>query len=300
MSKLLRAWSLAYGRTFVVGLIATAIVLPLGCLFVFVPLWLVTRADFGIWVLIVSASFYVLILNGGVFGSLVWVLRRRKRRLDAAFTPLGLTGERYILTGRRYHGTVEGREVDVRFYRGPMLELHLSTPLRTRLGVAEVGSTTPALARLFGREPMDLEDPDLNGLRVYALDENWARSLLSDPGARALVRRLIDAGESWALVRQVVLGPKAFRLRLYQNKRLFKFEITAEEAQQWLDDLLALVCIAEGLPMPTVTAEESTGEQLVRTGGASRIGLLIVALLVGAPTCILVLAAAVFFVWGIR
>ncbi|MBS3783859.1 MAG: hypothetical protein KGY78_05410 [Anaerolineae bacterium] len=300
MSKLLKAWSLAYGRAFVVVLIATAIVLPLGCLFIFVPLWLVTRADLSIWILIVSASLYVLILNGGVFGTLVWILRRRKRRLDEAFTPLGMEGERYMLTGRQYHGTVEGRDVDVRFYRGPMLELHLSTPLQTRFGVAEVGSTTPALARLFGREPLDLDDPALSGLRVYALDEGWSHSLLADPEAQRLVRQLLSAGESWALVRQVVLGPGAFRLRLYHSQRLFGFEITPEEAQRWLDDLLALTRIAERLPGPTVTAEESAGERLARSGGASRIGLVIVALVVGIPTCILAVAAAIFFAWSIR
>ncbi len=300
MSKLLKAWSLAYGRAFVVVLITTAIIVPLGCLFIFVPLWLVTRADLSIWILIVSASLYVLILNGGVLGALVWVLRRRKRLLDAAFIPLGLEGERYMLTGRQYCGTIEGRQARVLFYRGPMLELHLSTPLQTRFGVAEVGSTTPALARLFSREPLDLDDPDLSELRVYALDESWARSLLSNSEARTLVQRLLSAGESWALVRQVVLGPGAFRLRLYRSKRLFNYEIAAAEARQWIDDLLALALVAEGVPAPTVTDEESSAERLVRTGGATRVGLIVVALLVGVPTCVLALAAAAFFAWAIQ
>jgi hypothetical protein len=300
MSKILRAWSLAYGRAFVVVLVATAIVLPLGCVFVLIPLWLVTKFDASMWVLIISASLYVLILNGGAFGTLSWGLHRRKRRLDAAFTPLGLVGERYMLTGQQYRGTVEGREVRILFYRGPMLELHLSTPLQTRLGVAEGGSTTPALARLFGRQSLDLDNPDLSGLHVFALDEGWARSLMADPEARTLIQRLLSAGESWALVRQVVLGPGAFRLRLYHSKHLFKYEITREEAQRWLDDLVALTRIAEGLPEPTATTEESAAERLVRSGGAGRIGLIVVALLVGLPTCVLALAAGVFFLWAIR
>jgi hypothetical protein len=300
MSKLLKASALAYGRSFIVALIAPAVVLPLGCVFVFIPLWLVTEFDLSIWVLILSASLYVLILNGGVVGTLAWVLHRRKRWLDAVFTPLGLDGRRYMLTGRQYHGTVDDREVSARFYRGPMLELHLGTPLQTRLGVAEPGSTTRPLARLWGRLPLALDDPGLSGLVVFALDEGWARSLLAEPEARGLIQRLMRAGESWALVRQVVLGPGAFRLRLYQSKRLFGFEITAEEAQRWLADLLALARIAEGLPGPTVTDEESAAERLVRSGGASRVGLLIVALLVGVPTCVLALAAALFFVWAVR
>jgi hypothetical protein len=281
-------------------LIATAIVLPLGCLFVFVPLWLVNRADLSIWVLIVSASLYVVILNGGVFGIAAYVLYRRRRRLDAVFSPLGLDGRRYMLTGRQYQGTIEGRQISVRFYRGPMLEMHLGTPLRTRFGVAERGSSTPTLARLFGRQPLNLDDPALSELWVFAIDRPWARALMADLEARRAIRQLLAAGESWALVRQVVLGPGAFRLRLYHSKRLFGFEITAEEAQGWLDGLLALARVAEGLPGPTVTDEESTAERLVRTGGSTRIGLIIVALLVGVPTCVLALAAAGFFVWAIR
>lgn len=300
MSKLLKAWSLAYGRSFIVVIIATAAVLPLSCVFVIIPLWFVVEFESSIWGLIVPTGPYLLILFGGGFGGFAWVLQRRKRRLDAGFTPLGLEGERYLLTGRRYQGTVEGRQVDVRFYRGPMLELHVSTPLQTRFGVAKEGSTTLSLARLFGREPLDLDHSEIRGLHVFALDEDWARSLLANPEARMVVRRLLQAGQSWALIQQVVLGPGAFRLRLYRNKHLFKYEITSEETRRWLDDLLILARAAESLPAPTVTAEESSAERLVRSGGAGRIGLIIVALLVGVPTCLLALAGVVFFAWAIR
>jgi len=300
MAKLLKAWSLDYGRSLILGLIAPAIVLPLGCVCVFIPLRLVTRFDASIWVLIVPSSLFFLILNGGAFGTLGWVLYRRKRWLDAVFTPLGLTGKSYMLTGRQYHGAIEGRQVSARFQRGPRLELHLGTPLQTRFGVAEEGSTTLPLARLSGRQPLALDDPDLSGLHILALDEGWTRSLLADPEARRLIRRLMSAGESWALVRQVVLGPGTFLLRLYRSKRLFKYEITPEEARRWLDDLLALARIAEGLPAPSVTDEESSAERLVHTGGASRTALLIVALVVGVPTCTVALAAAAFFVWATR
>ena len=94
--------------------------------------------------------------------------------------------------------------------------------------------------------------------------------------------------------------PGAFRLRLYHNKRLFTYEITPEEARRWLDDLLTLTRMAEALPAPTVTAEESAGGRLARTGCTTRVGLIIVALLVGLPTCVLALAAAGFFVLAIQ
>lgn len=299
-SKAQRAVSLVYGRAALLGLMAVAIVLCLGGTCVFIPLGLVTRSDASIWVLIIPSVLYFLILNGGASGTLVWIARRRKRWLDGLFTPLGLTGERYNVMGRQYQGIVEGREVTARFFQGPTFEIYLSTPLQTRLGVAEAGSTTLSLAHLAGREPLALEDPDMSGLHAFALDEGWARVLLTDPEARTLVRRLMSAGESWALVRQLILAPGAFCLRLYQNRNLFKYDVTPAEAARWLDDLLALARIAEGMPAPRVTAEESSGERLARTGGGSRIAVVVVALLVGVPTCLLALGAAVFFVWAIR
>jgi len=108
------------------------------------------------------------------------------------------------------------------------------------------------------------------------------------------------AGESWVLMQQVYLQPGAFHLRLYRNKNLFKYGIEPEEAQEWLNDLMALACIAEGLPAPQVTAEESEAEQLVRSGRTFPITLIVVALLVGVPTCVLAVAAAVFFVIAVQ
>lgn len=248
MSRMLKAWSLDTARSCLLGLIAPAIVLPLGCVCIVIPLWLVTEFDASIWVLIVSSILYFLVLVGGGIGATVGVLLRRKRRLDAAFTPLGLTGGRHMLTGRQYQGVVDGRRVSARFYRGPTLEVRLGTPLRTHFGVAEEGATTLPLARLAGRQPLELEAPGLSGLHVFARDEGWARSLLADPEARTRIRQLMNAAEDWALVRQVILEPGVFCLRLYRSRRLFKYEIRPEDVRQWLDDLQALARIAESAP----------------------------------------------------
>jgi len=47
-------------------------------------------------------------------------------------------------------------------------------------------------------------------------------------------------------MRQVHLEPG--KLRLYRNRELFKFNVTSEQIRQWLDALLSLARIAEGLP----------------------------------------------------
>ncbi|OQY23577.1 MAG: hypothetical protein B6I35_03400 [Anaerolineaceae bacterium 4572_32.2] len=301
-------------RGVVISLLATAIVVPLACVLIFIPLWFANQPGASIWVLIVPASLFLLILLGGGWGAVGWTFYRRKRWLDSLFTPWGLTGSRYMISGRQYQGTrtmierprtlierpAQGREIIARFYRGPTLDLYVGTPLQTRLGIAEKSGTSLTLAGMVGREPLPLDDPDLDGLSIFALDEEWAHSLLADPEAKMLLLRLMRAGESWVLMPQLFLQPGMFHLRLYRNKNLFKYGIEPEEAQAWLDDLLALARIAEGLPAPQVTAEESGAERMVRSGRTFSITLIIIALLVGVPTCALAIVAAVVFVIAIR
>ncbi len=296
MSKFLSAVSKDYARGLVITLIAVLIVVPLTCLLVFVPLGLVTRSNANIWWLIVPVGLYLLIMLGGGWGAIGWSFYRRKRWLDAVFTPLGLTGSTYTISGRQYQGTVQGREVTARFYRGPTLDLYVGTPLQTRLGIAEKSQVGLAVAGLFDRQPLALEDPDLDTLSVFALDEEWARSLLADPEAKTWLQRLMKAGESWVLMHQVHLQPGAFYVRLYRNKNLFKYGFTPEEARQWLDALMALARIAESLPAPQVTAEETAAEQLVRSGRITSIALIIVAAIFGPMLCILAVAGIVIFV----
>lgn len=291
MSKLIGAISKDYMRGAVIGLISTFVALPLICALIFVPLWIFNQSDGNIWILIVPAALFLLILYGGAFCAIMWTFYRRKRWLDRVFTPLGLEGNAYMLSGRQYQGTVGEREVTARFYRGPTLDLYLSTPLQTRVGISEKSGVGIAVAGLFHHEPLSLEDPDLDALSVFALDEDWARSLLADPKARTLIQQLMKAGDSWALMQQVHLQPGMFHLRLYRNKNLFRYGIEPEEAQEWLGGLMALARIAEGLPAPQVTDEESGAERLVRSGRIFPIALIIVLALVGIPTCLATVVA---------
>ncbi len=300
MLKLLQAQSKDYGRSLLVSLLSFVIVAPLGCVLVLIPTWYFITHDTSIWVLLIPAGLFLLILFGGGFGALAWTLYRRKRWLDSLFTPWGLTGSAYMLSGRQYQGSVQGREVTARFYRGPTLDLYVDTPLQTRLGITEKSRTGTALAGMLGRKPLSLDDPDLDEWGIFALDEGWARSLLADPEARLLIRRLMRAGESWVLMPQLSLQPGAFHLRLYRNKNLFKYGIEPDEARAWLDDLLALARIAERLPAPQVTAEALGVESLVRSGRTFPIVLITIALLVGVPTCLLTVAAAVFSLFATR
>jgi hypothetical protein len=254
------------GRSVFIQLIAVLIVVPLFCVLILVPLYLVNQGNTSIWVLIIPAGLFLLILWGGGAGAIFFVIHRRTRHLDALFTPLGLAGKLYQMFFRQYHGTVKGREVGAYFYRGPSVELDVSTSLQTRLGVSERHGDTMALARLFGRESLSLTDPALSDLAIFGHDEAWTRNLLAQPEVPDLLRRLITF-EGPFTRRHVLLRPGWLRLHLYGSRNLldFSFDITPEQAQQWLHDLSTLARIVEGLPAPQVTAEESSAERLAQS-----------------------------------
>lgn len=264
MSTMFQELGRGCGRSFVIQIVSVAIVIPLACVLIFIPLAFVGRGGQSIWFLIIPAGIFLFLLFGGGLGAMVVVIYRRARQLDALFTPLGLTGSLYQMFFRQYHGTVGARDVGVYFRRGPLLEMEISTRLQTRLGVARQEADTLFLSGFFNREPMPLTDAALEGLVAFPLDEDWTRMLLARPEVPDLLQRLV-AFEGFFVRRNVILQPGWFRLQLYGNRNLFRFDITEERARRWFDDLLSLVRIAESLPAPQVTAEESSAERLARS-----------------------------------
>jgi len=263
-NKTLNAWGASFARSLLLRLLIAAIVIPLGCVCVLVPLYIAQEGNFddttALLILVVPISAFILLLVGGALGIGGWIILSRKRQLDDAFTPLGLTSSLYLLNGRQYHGAVGGRQVDIYFYRGPTLDLYLSTPLKTRLGISVKDSVGQAVSGLMNRQPLNLDDGDLSRLNIFPLDEGWTRALLADPTAKAAILRLTADEGSYEL-RQVLLQPEAFVLRCSHTDQK---KITNENARQWLSDLTTLARSAESLPPPTKTAEASTLERNTR------------------------------------
>ncbi len=291
MSKLLGDLFRSEVRGGLVALLAVVIVLPLGCLLIFLPLAIGSRiADPTMSTLVMSVPpvLFVLLLFGGGFGLLARTNHRRAALLDAIFNPLGLNGRQSLLTMRAYQGTIRGREARAYYRRGPVIEVTLSTPLPTRLSVDEADKGTTAVAGWLNRHPLALDDPAFDGLRVFALDEAWARSLLAQPQVPPLLRRLI-LSEGPFVLRQLQLSPGQFFLRLFRSKRLLSTDIDPAQVRQWVEDVAALADMAESLPAPQETAVATPLEQTLR---AQRAGLprkalviLIVALFV-IPLCL--------------
>ena len=267
--KLLKYWAAGVGRSCLIQLAAAAVVIPLACLLVFVPLYLVqnTRLDetSSFLVMVVPmAGFLVLVIGGSAaFG--VWMVSARARGLDAAFTPLGLRGGMYFLNGRQYHGQIAGRAVDVYFYRGPTLDLYLAAKLGTRLGLGLQNRVGTALAGLLKRPALELTDPVLADYSVYAHYETWARALLRDPAAGPALERLLRDLGGYEL-RQLHAQPDAWLLRLYHT---YTDRITPDSVRGWLRDLEFLARSAEALPPPAAADEPSALERRLRSDRGS-------------------------------
>ena len=95
MSTLGKDMARGCGRAMTIRVIATLIVVPLGCLLIFLPLYLVTSLDFPVWVMGFSAVMFLVLILGGGMGYVVFVMRRRRTMMDAAFASLGLEGGAY-------------------------------------------------------------------------------------------------------------------------------------------------------------------------------------------------------------
>lgn len=261
MTTIAKDFARGCGRAIVIRVIAMVIGLPLGCIWVFVPIWLLSNTDFQPWAIVVAAVVWLfpLFVGGVVFpiGVIFW----RKAKLDAVFVPLGLTGRAYQTQFRQYHGEIQGRQVDVYFYRGPVLEIEVSTTLRTRLGVTSQQSDARFFADLMGHQPLEFNDPALSDLTVFGIDEAWGKSLLIMPDAADLLHRLTAPRSSIFTRQQMILRPGTIELMLSGNRRLFGMDLTSRQVQIWLDDLLQLVRIAENLPTSQITTELSLAEQ---------------------------------------
>ena len=246
--------------SFLIYLIAVLVVGCLGCLLIFIPMQLYASGDYPAWAMIVPAALFVLVLFGGGGVMIFGTLAARKRRLNAAFGPFGLTGSSYNLMFRQYHGLVRGRQVDVYFYRGPVLDIDIGTRLQTRLGAASAASDTGFFARLFNRPPMNLH-PNLSDLLVFPHEEEWAREALADAQIVALLRALVNPAGDFTR-QNVLLRPGSLRLQLSGTHKalIFNPSILPEDARRWLETLFDLLERLEALPAPRITVQPSQSE----------------------------------------
>ncbi len=173
-------------------------------------------------------------------------IRSQASRLDPAFFPYGMQGKGYLTSGRQYHGALSGRKLDVYFYRGPILDIYLSTSIQTYMGLGYKTQVGALLGRMSGMQPLSGLAPALEPFVVTARDEPWARSLLSIPEA---VEKILNLTSNPGPVElpALIFQPGTLLFRLYHVPME---RITQQNVQVWLNYLLELTRIAEGLPLP--------------------------------------------------
>lgn len=179
---------------------------------------------------------------GYLVGLIVYVtasFQQAGRILDPVLAPAGLDSKAYLLFGRRYHGPVQGRRVEVTYLPGQamsrsQLNVYLDAALGTRIAI---GRERPVLD--CGDCPgVAVEAWEQVGFQVYAQDGAVARWLLADAEVSAALGRLLDERSGGGL-RELYLQPERVWLRARPDG------MSAEQFGRWFEDLLTLAAAGE-------------------------------------------------------
>ena len=263
MSKLGRIYIAKQKRSCLVLLIVVPIVVLLAGAFIFVPLWLVQNNQWSPTVVLWGGTLFLssILGFGVVFGT--FVIRRRTKQLEAIFGAggLGLQGSYYLFQFRQYHGTINNRNVDVYFYRGPTIDIYLQTPLQTRFTVGDKNQPASLINAPLNQPLREAGDSGWLDLCVDALDQTWMHNFLGRQQARNSIRHLLQSNQD-AVLRQINLRPNAFELCFRHTTSVFAYHLSREEVQSWFADLFQIADIAERIPAPTITHQAGALEQL--------------------------------------
>lgn len=263
MEKIFKARGISYLRGCALQIVISILVVALSVPCIFVPLYIAnnTRSNTtAFWIMVIPMSAFVLLLLGGSIGVGLFFLVRRASQLDEAFTPLGLEGKMYLTNGRQYHGTVQGRRVDIYFYRGPTLEIYVEANIKSRIGIGVKSSIGAAVAGMINKQPLDLGDADYAPFNIYANDPGWARDIFADPAFKQAAVRLATNPTSYGLY-NLIIAPSAVQI---QRRYISTNAITPESVREWINDLIALARMIEAQPAPQKIEEESASSRKMR------------------------------------
>jgi hypothetical protein len=259
-NKIIKSWGAGCAKQALLAIVIFSVFVVVFVGLVLLPVIMPVTDTQRVYIWLGGLLLLLLLTMGGIFIWSARTIRRRAALLDAAFTPLGLTGKAYLWNGRQYHGTLNGRQVDAYFYRGPSLAIYIASLLNTRMGIGLKGRLSLMASSVFNRLELVTNDPELAHLSVFPLDESWGRGLLDDPDAKAAILRLTVA-EGRFEFRNLLFQPEAIQLQIH---RINLSAISAENLRNWVYDMLDLAGIAESLTAPSVTAAASALERRTR------------------------------------
>jgi hypothetical protein len=249
---------------------------------------LITAGTLVVWALLVVPGALLM----GLFS-----VERRGRRLDDIFASMGLRGRRYLLTSRQFHGSVQEREVDAYISKGPLVEIYVTSDLKTRACVGIMGGKFIGALREATRHKMrelTLQAPHWSGYQAYTLDEPWSKALSEHERAREIIQDLLSEGGPRSM-RWVHFAPGAIVFRSHRVSGLLMDEANVG---RWIRGLIELASIAEGLAEPSTVIEATSFESQARTN-RDPIVRLVIALTWGCFGLLLLALVPMiwFFVW---
>jgi hypothetical protein len=185
--------------------------------------------------------------------TLIYILqiRSRAKRLDAIFFPVGLKGELYLIVGRHYWGSINGRDIDIYIYRGPSMEIHISANTNTRVLVLPNKTLPVKISGIFNKQPMQTAAAEYEKYSLYPDDENWAKQLIQQKDTLSLFDSLVYEHADWAIFRHLEIQSDRIMLYLHRSKNLFTNLNDFSAAATWLKSLYELAEIVENLPAPS-------------------------------------------------
>lgn len=158
---------------------------------------------------------------------------RPARFLDGEMAPFGLTGRRHGVFGRSYQGEPQGFAVRIEFQpaaglRSHLLNVHVAAAADRR---AAISSSRPILDCRDCPE-IRFTEPGMVGLRVFADDETWIRTVLGRSAVQTALAGLIQ-GDEWSGVNELYIQPE--RIWLRAHPRLVEGDVAV-----WMPMLLTL------------------------------------------------------------
>ncbi|MEJ2757104.1 MAG: hypothetical protein P8046_01360 [Anaerolineales bacterium] len=254
----------------------------------------VSAGEFLFIVVLPATLFLVLTIGGGWAAALLYI-QQQAAWVDKIFTGFSLKASRLNITGRQYHGKIQGREVDVLYSRGPILTVYVSIGVMTRLSVSDSEDIIRGIANIFHQKPISLQE---EGLTIYAHEAAWAQGFLAVSPVRELLKGLLFEQHPF-LVRQVLIIPGRLMLRYYRSKQGADFEFSAEQASRWMDELLQLAAFAEAQPTPQKTIPVSEIHEQARIKSNDSLGWVIAGVIFMLTILALGLSmGAIFLFWG--
>jgi len=155
--------------------------------------------------------------------------------LETEFTGMGLTGSNYLIFGRQYEGSIEGRQANAQFLPGramqnPLLDIHIEAKTDQRMAI----STSKPMLDCDDCQKVEISAFKPGNIQVYAQDPTWAGNFLEDPVLAEMIKGLVDDADGSGL-REVYLQPGRIWLHVRPSG-----QFSAEHLQSWMDQLLEL------------------------------------------------------------